>query len=302
MIDLLEVKAVIKKPTSPETALDAAICIAKSQLYRDIPDFTPAQDGFGHDPFRLIEASLAPGELAAWLVEAKFSSWDETDLQAYTVAHLATQATPTWSSNVAPPENQNNGFPNGGVHLRGWWPYSAVYCDGNSTSVDCCPGESLEISQVAIMDQSGADTAAFAPQPFAIDPWCAVAGGVRKANEGLYGVNAVYRMKVNNKCESDGYAYSYLRAREVGYQGKFWGAARLFVPNFTKLGVPKIYYRESPEVPGNPDNLCSLNDPDPVTVPAHTHSDMSIFFEVASGGAAETPVNIVVANGQPSDI
>lgn len=110
-------------------------------------------------------------------------------------------------------------------------------------------------------------------------------------NNGLYGANMNYGFTVANKCPEDKNAFCFLRARNVGGEGKFWGAGKVLP--FEDRGIDKIRYQGGTPLL----NCCSLNDGGgPKLVPAHTDIPVLKTLRLAVGGAAELPVNFIGAN------
>lgn len=174
------------------------------------------------------------------------------------------------------------------LHYRGWWPYHTIHLANTISTVDAC--DASQVGQFVI--GGGADRTAFANN----DPFY----GSIPGNPGLYGVNADYTFPVNNKCEENRNVYCYLRARNVGPEGKFWGAAA--IGGFTNLGVDKIRYTRPT---GDPDpllNLCSLNEGGPISVPAGTIQPVPYVLKFASGGSAEMPVNFMASTFRPNEV
>lgn len=275
---------------------DAGICLAKSQLYGGAPAIDPTQEGFGTGGYLLQSASAGSGNAICWMIEATVITYDETNLRVWTaVRPSGSTYWPAYSADVCPPRNQLGGFFVGPVHVRGWWPYSRVLCIGNDTALNCCPSEFPEIVQGVVGDDSGGDTLAFAPQSTEVDPHCAYTDSGRKGNLGMYGANLVYKYFVENKCVEPGEYYGYLRTRNTGGEGKFWGAARFLVPSLEELGVEKIRYQKLGIDPTDLLNFSDLTDDGPLVVPQETTPEVEVRIELATGGAAALPINIVLS-------
>ncbi|CAN5387281.1 hypothetical protein BH11ARM2_BH11ARM2_31630 [soil metagenome] len=105
----------------------------------------------------------------------------------------------------------------GSTHVRGWWPYSRIRL---ASVVDPAINLGLAGNQsvmLNIVDPTGVEyrdgvANNFSHQGAAIDPY-------GRAYQGLYGVDAQYRMNVVNTAAMDRRLYPYLVARA----DKYWG-------------------------------------------------------------------------------
>lgn len=253
---------------------DAGICIAKAHLYGSMGKLPIS------GPITTSERIVASFLLsqtnwsACAVIEITFTASEDCSLLLRTAA--TTSLNPLligdWSTPVAAHDE----------HIRGTWPYSGGFCDSVIT-IEACDNEALP--QFEIANHNGADVALFLSQPG--DTFATPEG-----NNGLYGANMSYEFTVANKCPDDKQAYCFLRARNVGLEGKFWGAG-IVVP-FENRGIDKIRFQgiDPPIL-----NCCSLNDGGgPITVPALTILPVSKVLRLAIGGAAELPVNFIGAN------
>jgi hypothetical protein len=257
----------------------AGMCIASAHLYRTLDGYSPPSSQLGLTESTLWQYGIDSGKwnsicLVLEMTVKPLDIFGQVDFRV-----VATKDPSDWGFPTDPVVGPAD--PSGHVHIRGWWPYSDIQLGQTISTIDGCADQ---IEQFAV--GAGDDIYAYRN----LDP----IHGTLSGNNGLYGVNASYIFTVQNKCLDDRVVRCYLRARNVGVEGKFWGAAR--VENFSQLKVDKIEHNLLPNEPPPVINLCSLNDGGgPIVVPGKTLLPIDKVLQFATGISAEMPVNFLAA-------
>ncbi len=180
-----------------------------------------------------------------------------------------------------------------GAAPRGWWPYSKLVMTHETefncaligshpvwTQLSICYDEGVEISSDGFAVQTGTN------------PDSTPADKYGKRNKGAYGANLEYKLRATATGNS-GRLYIGL----LGYETmKFAGAGRIISPDtLPKLCVPKFRCEEDGEADGHRNCLDLLQQKSPKYYSIGVGEHFEARLDFAVGGAATTPVNVLLA-------
>ncbi|MEQ1823605.1 MAG: hypothetical protein ABL949_13930 [Fimbriimonadaceae bacterium] len=238
-------------------------------------------------------ASGQPPKLVACVMEFDVSGVIG-DVAFQTYVTTSTGNRPTFTAQVEPDD---------GLHVRGWWPRSAMKIKMNPEDFNVNPTET---------NPPNAKCGVCEQQPPSVAPELDIAQGFGKqngsghtfdtANVGAYGVNLSYTGNfINLNPTITGHGFITMRRQNVvvgGANAKYWGAARPMAPWLTAR-VPKIH-RETDVNNANAVDLLQYRNPvgpNYIAVPPNAGAagggpKVAIQVDIANGGAAALPVGI----------
>lgn len=271
------------------------ICLAKVHLYNswDAPLPKLALVGTSEAPL-WNSGSTDQNRLCAAVIEFSVTPSETCSLRVRTIAGGTPIGEGSWASTVCVPNDPNDPLGKH-LHIRGWYPRSAIHLPFGQTSLDTNPDSPRSIHCGVCESVAPPELSAlgFAWQGASIDPY-----GTPIGNNGLYGVDATYDFVATNSDPANSHAafISVICRNNAGWQigPKFWGAGWVSSPQGSELGIPVI--RVILDSNHNPQTWQWVEITPHLGIIVPGNGSIPISVQIAPGGGSPLPVNIVASN------
>lgn len=249
-------------------------CLAVSQLYGGMSTNTSAPSAISGAESVLRSYSVGSGFFLGAVHEFTVSG---TGTLRVRVVLSSSSDNGTFDANVAADPRDPGGVHS--PHVRGWWPFSSIRLS-YSQELQIGPGPGSYSQTHDLCVNAGPEVAGgfYAENP---------ADQHGLANNGCYGVYLEYRIGFSHLGGDPAMDYKvFVRARNTGSGGKYWGAAQL-AGSVALNGIPLIRHLNADQ------SVSTQNAVNLGKIPVSINGSVEAIVRIAHGGSANLPVALV---------